>query len=297
MAELTITVGLPASGKTTWAKQHENDNTIVLSSDGLRKELLGSEQDQSNNELVFNTLYKRAKEYLSNGKNVIIDATNVSMKDRRRTLSQFQKFDVKKNCILFATPFEICIERDKTREKSVGKDVIMKFLHRFEVPMEFEGFDKVEIVEPNESYYISFTQEQQFNQLNPHHAYDLLTHERICKEVLRLLHLLVKDRDIDDRVMWAGRYHDIGKLFTQTIDNEGIAHYYGHANVGAYVMLCEGTHDRETIFYINYHMMPFNWKEQKTIDKYIKLFGKERCDNLWLLHKVDEFASGRDLIL
>ena len=62
---LTLMVGLPASGKSTYARILGNsDNTTVLSSDILRKELLGSEADQSNNDLIFKTLYERARELL-----------------------------------------------------------------------------------------------------------------------------------------------------------------------------------------------------------------------------------------
>ena len=121
MNTLTLLVGLPASGKSTYAREKmANDNTIILSSDELRKELLGDENCQKNNDLVFKTLYKRAKEFLQNGKNVVIDATNINLKARRSALSHFEKMSIRREAIVFATPFEVCIERDKQRSRTVG---------------------------------------------------------------------------------------------------------------------------------------------------------------------------------
>ena len=127
---LIVLGGLPASGKSTYAKEKlKSEETIVLSSDELRKELLGNESDQTNNEIVFRTLYARAKEYLQNGKNVVIDATNINIKARRGLLSNFAKMPIERIAIVFATPFEICIERDKSRKRTVGEEVIKKFLY------------------------------------------------------------------------------------------------------------------------------------------------------------------------
>ena len=90
MNTLTLLVGLPASGKSTYAIERlANDSTIILSSDELIKELFCDENCQENNGLVFKTLYKREKEYLQNVKNVVIDATNINLKERRSDLSQF----------------------------------------------------------------------------------------------------------------------------------------------------------------------------------------------------------------
>ena len=154
MNKLFILVGIPASGKSTYAKEIlKDENTIILSSDVLREELLGDKSCQTNNELVFSTLYKRAKEYLNNGKNVVIDATNINMKDRRRTLSNFQGMKIERIAIVFATPFEVCYVRDEQRERTVGKNVIDKFVQRFEIPMEYEGFDRVEVWDADDRQY------------------------------------------------------------------------------------------------------------------------------------------------
>jgi len=298
MKKLVVLVGIPGSGKSWYANNYlANDETEVLSSDALRKELLGDETCQTNNELVFSTLYKRAKEFLLNGKNVVIDATNISMKDRRRTLSHFQGMEIERIAIVFATPVDLCHKRDLERDRTVGKDIINKFLCRFEIPMEYEGFDKV-IIEPAAQKYnlvgLRIDMER-FNQQNPHHKYTVGLHCYKCFELL-------KDKDCEMTLIEAGYWHDVGKMFTQTFDDNKIAHYYSHHNVGAYIFMCSNWLEteqpplrgfmREIVFYINYHMSPFFWKEQKTIDKYKKLFGERLFNNLMLLHECDKASTG-----
>ena len=289
MNTLFLLVGLPASGKSTFAiKKLQNDNTIILSSDELRKELLGDENCQENNEIVFKTLYKRAKEYLQNGKNVVIDATNINIKSRKRALSNFEKMDIRRVAIVFATPYEICIDRDMSRKRTVGENVIKKFLYRFEIPMEYEGFDYIEIIHNNNYYSLKnfMLKMCKFNQLNPHHKFTLDTHCIKCAEE-------VSNKTKNKNLELSAGIHDLGKLFTQSFDENEVAHYYNHHNVGAYmVMCCEEMLDRELLFYINFHMNPFFWKEKKTHDKYKKLFGEELYNNLIILHECDKIASG-----
>ena len=51
-----------------------NENTIWISSDGIRKEVYGAQTHQDNNIEVFEMIYKRTKEALNNEINVIYDA-------------------------------------------------------------------------------------------------------------------------------------------------------------------------------------------------------------------------------
>ena len=91
MSKLIFMCGLPASGKSTWAENNkEKLNAVVHSSDSIREEL-GNINDQSQNELVFNTLHKRVKEDLLNGKNVIMDQTGLKRKNRLHLLNNILK--------------------------------------------------------------------------------------------------------------------------------------------------------------------------------------------------------------
>ena len=144
---LTLLVGVPGSGKTTWANKNHKDNEVVLSSDLIRKELFNDETNQENNKLMFTTLYNRARKLLKSGKSVIIDATNVTVNDRARALNNFANFDVIKVAIVFKTATDICKFRDKNRTRTVGEEVIDKFTEKFINPTKEEGFDEIIYIE------------------------------------------------------------------------------------------------------------------------------------------------------
>jgi len=146
MQTLYILIGIPACGKSTYANSLKNENTIVLSSDQIRKELFGSEKSQINNSLVFSTLYSRAKAFLNDKKDVIIDSTAINRFERQRILSNFTKQDIKKVAIVFSTPINACIERDRLRNRCVGEDIISMYANKFEPPNKKEGFDEIILI-------------------------------------------------------------------------------------------------------------------------------------------------------
>ena len=132
MNVLTVLVGIPGSGKSTYVEKNKQPNEEVLSSDRIRKELLSGEEDQTNNKLVFDTLYARARDFLLQGKDVVIDATNISVFERKRVLQNFADMKLKRVAIVFETPVEVCIERDEKRKRTVGRDVIEKYARKYQ---------------------------------------------------------------------------------------------------------------------------------------------------------------------
>ena len=87
--DVMMMVGLPYSGKSCYAKKlKEEFNAVIHSSDAIREEILGDVQDQNNNGMVFDVLHRRVIEDLSNGRNVIYDATNINYKRRMDTIQR-----------------------------------------------------------------------------------------------------------------------------------------------------------------------------------------------------------------
>ena len=87
---LTLLVGPSGAGKSTWVNSDEAKALgitpdQVISSDKIRAELCGDFQDQSKNKQVFQTLRQRVLTELASGRNVVIDATNLS--NRRDTVA------------------------------------------------------------------------------------------------------------------------------------------------------------------------------------------------------------------
>lgn len=247
---------------------------------------------------------------LKENKNVILDATNVTHKSRKHLLSQV-KVDCYKRCIIVNTPIEVCRERVKDRNEGiyplkVPLEVVDKYYKSFQVPFKEEGWDTIRIVnEPtfaaSEKYLEdTFMKTVGFNQDTKYH--NLTLDEHINKAVEYLL----KNALQDEIIMAAADVHDYGKLKTQVYkEGDSNAHYYGHENVGAYDMLCESgcyendgenrmIYDRvsmlDLVFFINYHMLPYQWNTEKAKEKWKGIFGEDKFNRLMLLHEADKAA-------
>ena len=157
-------VGLPASGKTAWAKdykeKHKDEEVYILSSDKIRECVLGDVGNQDYNSLVFDIMRTSAKRLLNSKEEVtvIYDATNVSSKRRKRLLIEISNtmfinnLKVYKQCIYFSTMWRECITRDSKRDRTVGKKVVINMRDRLEVPMYHEGWDRIDINYMNTTY-------------------------------------------------------------------------------------------------------------------------------------------------
>ena len=126
---LYMMVGIPASGKSTVAKEYASkvENSKVFSSDEYRKNLLGDEQSQENNALVFKTLFTDMHNWLSNGNNAIFDACNTTVKSRRKVVDKFSDIavivPVVVGFILNENVFDLALVFKSSKCKSVPPDV------------------------------------------------------------------------------------------------------------------------------------------------------------------------------
>ena len=277
-------VGIAAAGKTTKAVALGSQYRY-LSSDELREELYGDINDQTHNQEVFAELHKRVRETLRRGESVAYDATNLSIKDRRCIMSQIERIPSYKVAYVFTTPADICKTRNFLRERIVPEWVIDHQVKKFQFPLIGEGFDEILVEEPPprtplapEDLLVGFDQK------NFHHPDSLFVHSAKVVE-------LVKQNAIYDPVLTqAAWWHDVGKLWTQSFDDDGVAHYYSHENVGAYTLMSKGQNlefFKEFITLVNYHMLPFNWGKDSTKEKYRKLMGNELFEKLLALHEAD----------
>jgi predicted kinase len=102
-------IGIPGSGKSYWIEKNVNkDEFCVVSSDDIRKEITGDVSDLSQDKIMWQTVKERVVEMLSQGKNVILDATNVNGFYRRNFIKDLP-------CKLQAKRFDIDLETAKKR--------------------------------------------------------------------------------------------------------------------------------------------------------------------------------------
>lgn len=298
---LHIMIGLSASGKSTKAKELATEhNAIIISSDSIRGEF-GEVIDQSNNNEVFKIFHQRIKENLSKGINVIADATNISMKSRRQIFETVKNIGCEIIGYVLTKPIDKCVEDNIYREYPVPHHVIQKQMMNYQIPFYEEGFDKI-VIDACEYGYVDDdfintckNKMKGFNQNNPHHNEDLLSH---CRTVFYAL----QEKTFNLRILLASLVHDYGKILTQKTDENGVSHYYQHENVGTYYLLSNhmsiiaSTYMNESeilemLFYVNYHMMPMNWNSDKAIDKWNKIFGEEKFNNLILFNQCDKIRK------
>lgn len=300
MQKFILLVGLSGSGKSAIAQQLEEDeNAITVSSDAIRKHLFGDESIQGDNNKVFGIAHNDIVDALNRGWNVIFDATNLNRKNRRNILNKIPK-DVEKKCIIVATDYDTCLERNNNRDRHVLEEVIKRQRESFQIPSYQEGWDKIEILfndYDKKKYDLEtlVTTMSDFNQHNSHHTMSLGEHT-----------LSVHDRVVmatdDGNLEMAALMHDVGKLYTKTFSTmKGIpttdAHYFNHQNVGAYESLFymdkEGLREKLNLdisLLVQWHMQPYFMDTEKSKQKFIAEFGQEFYDRLMILHEADEEA-------
>lgn len=127
MPTLLILKGLPASGKSTYAKNLvEKDNYKRVNKDDLRAMLDNSKWSKSNEKFILEVRDLIIVEALAAGKNVVVDDTNLSPKHVPHLKELTASFNPVVEEKFFDTPLAECIRRDMLRPEPVGKKVIRR---------------------------------------------------------------------------------------------------------------------------------------------------------------------------
>lgn len=135
MSKLTILSGLPASGKSTKAKEliEKSGNTIRVNKDILRTMLHFDEWTGRNESFTRDAERCLAREFLRCGINVIVDDTNLAAGNKESWRQLAEEMDAKFEHVNIDTHWGECLERDKGRQNSVGRDVIIGMAMRLEL--------------------------------------------------------------------------------------------------------------------------------------------------------------------
>lgn len=133
-------VGLPASGKTSWA---ERNLRTIISPDRIRMEEFGTEFDASIEDQVWRRARQRTRRKLEQGDVVCFDATSLSRKRRRRLIALARSADVPAVAVWMDMPRHVAWRRNRERERSVPRRSFAEMVVAFEPPTEDEGFAAV----------------------------------------------------------------------------------------------------------------------------------------------------------
>ena len=143
MKKLILTVGLPASGKTTWAKQllKDHPNTYKrVNRDSLRLMLDDTQFNPKRERFITKVQRQLILSALDEGYHVVVDDTNLNPKTVR-SLTELVKGRAKVEFKSFKdVSLETCLERDMKRTNSVGEKVIRKFHDQYFPKAEVEPY-------------------------------------------------------------------------------------------------------------------------------------------------------------
>ena len=292
-------VGIAGSGKSFLAAQL---NCPIVSSDAIRAELYGSEDDQTHNTEVFNELHKRIKNYLKERKSCVYDATNLSRKRRKAFLNEIPK-DVVKVAIVAATELDVILEQNAARSRHVPEDVIVNMYKTMTLPRLDEGWDSIRMIpHPRNSKTLGdyLYAAHGVDHDNPHHSADIFNH-MLEAGAYASAHAEEKGLVKADKSLAinAALFHDIGKPVVKSRlkmngEMDDKSHYYNHAEIGAYmVACCVGQFAPKQhgwlsmlIVIIQWHMEAFA-DPDGYLDKFEKTYGEKARKIYELVHEAD----------
>lgn len=298
-------VGIPGAGKSTLCEAYRRQGCRVLSSDEIRLKLRSGLPDGElpAQNAVFGQIVTSAREALSRGQSVVMDATNLRRRHRMAFLHETKDFACLRRCVLVITPLEVCQERNALRrmaQRAPERDM-RKMLSAFECPWYGEGWDEIVPVPWPEPCRVPLEAMVGFDQENPHHSRTLDGHARAAVAYCR-------EKGWSEMLQRVALYHDVGKLWTksrETVhgDVSENAHYRSHENWGAYVYLTERVcgqalteaEFRQALYetcLINSHMRPLMvWQEsKKSRRRDVRIFGEAFIRDLEALHEADRAA-------
>lgn len=132
MKHIIVTMGIPGSGKSTVVKQvAATYSAVVICPDDIREELTGSAADQSRNKQVFDLAHSRLADALRGDGIVVFDATNVKRFARQNLLDISEKSGATTALLVMDTPFDLCMERNKNRDRVVPDDAMHRMHKEF----------------------------------------------------------------------------------------------------------------------------------------------------------------------
>lgn len=297
MTRVYITIGIPASEKSTYSKNRVEDingKAIRFSSDDIRKAY-----NKPDHAEVFRIMRKGLREAVESNyyDEIYYDATNVNRKRRRSLYREIKSWDkeVEVFGVFFSIPLFESLKRNSKRnaDEKVPEHTILRMHRQLQVPR--VGVDCDEIIvkgipifeEVGDVVENPTRVENIFNNMNhsnksrhwvaelglsntehscpPWHLEDVFTHINMCIE-----------NASSPNLKQVALFHDLAKGITKEKDETGYATYRGHADVGAHYLLnylgltkyigsSIPDHELDKVEVVHQHMNAHNKLGQKNI--------------------------------
>jgi len=152
---LTMLIGLPRAGKSTWRSTRTYTPEfapIVISRDDILMEYSNGKSysetwkslTESEQKEIDIKIKNKFRDAVSNGKNILIDMTNLSKKSRKKWLKSYNLDKYLKKAVIFPEDAVTCNNRNSD-EKHIPIQVLENMEKSFVVPL-YDEFDEIEWV-------------------------------------------------------------------------------------------------------------------------------------------------------
>lgn len=245
MLKITMTVGIPACGKSTWAKEEvakTPEKITRINRDDLRAMMSNYHFSDANEKLVTSAKTFMIQQALRYGRDIIIDETNLN----RRNFDDICKLvrEMNLDCMVLEKAFfvdlEEAIERDSKRvgHNKVGEDVVRKFWKKSGGAQHKHYKPRVEIIQRQTEQSVAATKPEVNNSLPNAIVCDL-------DGTLSLFNSKRSDGSVDVRHSNAHTRspYDASKCDEDTLNDQVAAVIESMNRAGYHIIFCSGRED------------------------------------------------------
>jgi predicted kinase len=272
MLKITMTVGIPASGKSSWAKEEvakAPEKVTRVNRDDLRNMMSNYHFSDSNEKMVTSAKTFIIQQALRYGRDIIIDETNLN----RRNFEDICKLvrDMNLDCMVMEKTFFVdldeAIARDSKREGTgkVGEDVVRKFWKKSGSNQHKHYKPRVEVIQRQTEASVSAQKPENKPGMPNAIMVDL-------DGTLSLFNSRRSDGSVDVRYADAQTRspYDASKADRDTL-NEPVAEVIEQMHKAGYkIIFCSGREDlykEQTVRFIEKHLsLPYELHMRKTKD-------------------------------
>jgi len=157
---LLVLCGIAGAGKSTFARTFIEEHyeqglreTSIVSSDYCRALICDDDTNQRASRDAFDLFYYITQKRMLQGRFTLVDSTALQAHTRRRLLELAQHASYNACLLVFKIPAATCIQRDRSRIRIVGEEVILyqeNLLRQTLRDIPNEGWSQVYIVEGQE---------------------------------------------------------------------------------------------------------------------------------------------------
>lgn len=141
MKEMTILVGLPRAGKSTWIEENKTDKDVVVSADALRYLVYNHKFWTEGEPLMWSVRGILLNMLMQQGKDLIIDETNTTVNRRKPLIDLAMKYGYYVTVVRLETTEEECLKRAYAENNPNLAEVIKRQAKQIEEPSLDEGID------------------------------------------------------------------------------------------------------------------------------------------------------------